>query len=59
MQNGQTFHSVKEVYIRGNNIKYVSMNDDIISKIENTEYVCPEKWKKSDIKNNKAKNKRN
>ncbi len=52
------FHSVKEVYIKGSSIKYVSLNDDIISKIEGTEYVCPEKWKKTDIKNRKVKSKK-
>lgn len=35
------FHKVKEVYIRGNHIKYFSLDSDLPSKIENTEYVCP------------------
>lgn len=46
MQNGSTFRSIKEAYIRGNTIKYFTFDDDLLAKIEGTEYVCPEKWNK-------------
>lgn len=35
-------------------IKYFSLDEDIISKIEGTEYVCPERWKKSEVKHLKS-----
>ena len=47
------FHSVKEVFIRGNTIKYFSLDSDLLSRVEGTEYVCPEKWKKADQKQHK------
>ena len=48
---------MQEVWIRGNTIKYFNLKDDLLSKIENTEYVAPEKWKKTDQKTNKFKSK--
>ena len=38
---------MKEVWIRGNTIKYFNLNDNLLEKIEKTEYVAPEKWKKT------------
>jgi len=33
MKKGEIFHSVKEVYVRGNTIKYFTIDDDVIKKI--------------------------
>lgn len=47
----EVFHSVGEVWIRGNVIKYFFMDDSAIKKIEGTEYKAPEKFHKGDSKN--------
>ena len=52
---GELFHSIKEVYIRGNTIKYFNLENTALKKIEGTEYKAPEKWKKTDYKSKRAK----
>lgn len=38
---GETFHSIKEVYIRGNTLKYFTLESTALKKIEGTEYRAP------------------
>ena len=49
-KSGLVFHSVKEVYIKGSMIKYFTLDNGLLEKIEKTEYVYPDKWKKSEQK---------
>lgn len=43
---GELFHSIKEAYIRGNTLKYFTLENTALKKIEGTEYRAPQKWKK-------------
>ncbi|MCL4125618.1 UNVERIFIED_CONTAM: hypothetical protein GTU68_026881 [Idotea baltica] len=38
---GTKFHQIKEVYIRGNTLKYFNLDDSSIKKIEGTQYKAP------------------
>lgn len=40
-QTGNRFHQIKEIYIRGNTIKYCSLDESALKKIEGTEYQGP------------------
>lgn len=41
LKKGEVFHEVKEVYIRGNVLKYFTLENETLKKIEGTEYRPP------------------
>lgn len=52
---GEKFHQIREVYIRGNTLKYFTLHPTALQKIQTTEYKCPDKWKKAPQKYRKSK----
>lgn len=41
---GEIFRDIREVYIRGNVVKYFTLEEHAIKKIQGTEYKAPEKF---------------
>lgn len=51
-KDGSRFFHLKEVFIRGNCLKYFRMADEVLQGLEGTQYVMP-KWKSGDKKKKK------
>ena len=52
-KDGTRFHKVKEVFVRGNCLKYVRIDEEVLQNLEGTQYVIP-KWMGADKERKKA-----
>lgn len=42
-KDGTRFHKIKEVFVRGNCLKYFRLEEEVLGNLEGTQYVTP-KW---------------
>jgi U6 snRNA-associated Sm-like protein LSm4 len=42
------FHKIKELFIRGNCLKYFRMNEEVLSGLEGSQYVMPRWYNQND-----------